>query len=62
MHILKSNNRKFDFLIGAEVDGFDAMVKLSDDAPVIIIEGDEYLASPLRRNQNLCFIIIILAL
>jgi len=55
MHVLNKVNRKFDYLIGAEVEGFDVMVKLSDDAPVIIIEGDEYLASPIRRQPKFMF-------
>jgi len=55
MHVLNKVNRKFDYLIGAEVEGFDVMVKLTDDAPVIIIEGDEYLASPIRRQPKFMF-------
>lgn len=38
----------FDYLVGAQLDGFERMVKLSD-APIIIIEGDEYLSSPIDR-------------
>lgn len=44
MHILKYYEKKFDYVVGADVTGFDARVKLSD-APIIIIEGDEYLSS-----------------
>ncbi len=47
MHVLHKCNRSFDYAVGASIDGFDTMVKLSSDAPVIIIEGDEYLSSPL---------------
>lgn len=47
LHVLKHFNRKFDYLVGAQLEGFDTMVKLSEDAPVIIIEGDEYFSSPL---------------
>lgn len=47
MHVLNYYNRKFDYLVGAQVEGFENQVKLTDDAPVVIIEGDEYLASPL---------------
>ncbi len=39
---------EFDYLVGAQLDGFDCMVKLSDAAQVAIIEGDEYLASALE--------------
>ncbi len=44
LHVLKSLNRKFDYLVGARIEGFELMASLSD-APIIIIEGDEYLAS-----------------
>lgn len=46
MHVLKFFNRKFDYLVGANLEGFEQMVKISDDAPLIIIEGDEYLTAP----------------
>jgi UDP-N-acetylmuramate: L-alanyl-gamma-D-glutamyl-meso-diaminopimelate ligase len=46
LHALRVNQRQFDYLVGAQLEGFDTMVKLSDDAPVIIVEGDEYPASP----------------
>ena len=55
MHVLKQLDRQFDYLIGAEVEGFDVMVKLSDNSPIIIIEGDEYLASPIRRQPKFMF-------
>ncbi len=45
MHVLNKLDRPFDYAIGAEVEGFDTMVRLTD-APVIIIEGDEYHTSP----------------
>ena len=45
MHVLNFHNREFDYLVGAQLDGFQTMVKLSD-APLIIIEGDEYPSSP----------------
>lgn len=46
IHVLTHCKRKFDYVIGARVRGIENTVKLSD-APVIIIEGDEYLASAL---------------
>jgi UDP-N-acetylmuramate: L-alanyl-gamma-D-glutamyl-meso-diaminopimelate ligase len=51
IHVLKYLDREFDYLVGASVEGFDAMVKLSD-APVIIIEGDEYFTSPLDQTPK----------
>lgn len=57
LHVLKYHNRQFDYLVGAQVEGFDTMVKLTGDhdassAPVIIIEGDEYASSPLDRRPK----------
>ena len=51
MHILRKSNRQFDYLVGAQLDGFENMVQLSD-APVIVLEGDEYLSSPLDRRPK----------
>ena len=51
LHVLKSLHRKFDYLVGARMEGFDLMACLSD-APIIIIEGDEYLASPIDRQAK----------
>lgn len=51
LHVLKKLNRKFDYLVGARIEGFDLMAQLSD-APIIIIEGDEYLASPIDRRAK----------
>jgi UDP-N-acetylmuramate: L-alanyl-gamma-D-glutamyl-meso-diaminopimelate ligase len=44
VHVLNYYNRSFDYVIGARIKGVDTPVKLSD-APLIIIEGDEYLCS-----------------
>ncbi|MFM1793038.1 MAG: hypothetical protein RLZZ252_1392, partial [Bacteroidota bacterium] len=46
MHVLKQNNVDFDYLVGSIIPGYDRMVRISD-APYIVIEGDEYLTSPL---------------
>lgn len=46
IHVLTHCKRKFDYVIGARVRGIEQTVKLSD-APIIIIEGDEYLSSPM---------------
>lgn len=52
LHVLNFFNRKFDYVVGAQLEGFDLMVKLTEDAPVIIIEGDEYLTSPIDRTPK----------
>jgi len=51
LHVLKSVGRHFDYLVGARIEGFDLMASLSD-APIIVIEGDEYLASPIDRQAK----------
>jgi len=52
MHVLREYNMDFDYMVGSQVEGFDTMVKLSEDAPFIILEGDEYLSSPLDRTPK----------
>jgi len=47
MHVLKDSGIDYDYLIGASVPGFALTVKLSLEARVMIIEGDEYLSSPI---------------
>lgn len=47
LHVLHQLKRDVDYMVGAQLEGFDVMVKLSDSAPVMIIEGDEYLTSPI---------------
>lgn len=51
MHVLRHNGYDFDYLVGAQLEGFDTMVRLSD-APIMVIEGDEYLASPIDRRPK----------
>lgn len=51
LHVLKSLGGDFDYMVGAKLDGFDTMVRLSD-APLIILEGDEYLSSPVDRRPK----------
>ena len=46
LHVLQKAFIDCDYMIGAQLDGFDTMVKISD-APIIVLEGDEYLSSPI---------------
>lgn len=46
MHVLQFAGKKFDYLVGAPVNGFERNVRLTDDAPVVLVEGDEYPCSP----------------
>ena len=47
MHVLWYNHLQFDYMVGSQLEGFETMVQLTADAPVIILEGDEYLSSPI---------------
>jgi UDP-N-acetylmuramate: L-alanyl-gamma-D-glutamyl-meso-diaminopimelate ligase len=47
LHVLKYHKKNFDYMVGAQIESFDTMVKLSHDAPIAIFEGDEYLTSPI---------------
>ena len=51
LHVLKDQGMDFDYLVGAQIEGFDLMVRLSN-APIIVIEGDEYLTSPIDRTPK----------
>jgi UDP-N-acetylmuramate: L-alanyl-gamma-D-glutamyl-meso-diaminopimelate ligase len=53
MHVLRTA-MPFDYLVGAKVEGFEQSVRLSD-APVIVLEGDEYPASALERRPKIFF-------
>ena len=47
MHVMRFAGLDFDYMVGAQLDGFDTMVRLSNSAKVAIFEGDEYLTSPI---------------
>ncbi|MCB0792486.1 MAG: peptidoglycan synthetase [Flavobacteriales bacterium] len=48
IHVLRQEGVELDYLVGAQLEGFDCMVRLSPESAVAIIEGDEYLASALE--------------
>ena len=54
MHILRKAGREFDYLVGAKVNGFAQSVQLSD-APLIVLEGDEYPASAIEKKPKIFF-------
>ncbi|MDF9795835.1 UDP-N-acetylmuramate: L-alanyl-gamma-D-glutamyl-meso-diaminopimelate ligase [Catalinimonas alkaloidigena] len=51
LHVLQYLDREFDYVIGAKTATVEGLVKLSD-APVIVIEGDEYLTSPIDPSPK----------
>lgn len=46
LHVLQMVSIDCDYMVGAQLEGFDTMVKITD-APIIVLEGDEYLSSPI---------------
>lgn len=52
MYVLKKLGKKFDYMVGAQIQGFDTMVGLSEDSEIAVIEGDEYLSSPIDRRSK----------
>ena len=52
MHVLEKLNKKFDYLVGGQVPGFENSVRLSEDAPIILLEGDEYLSSKIDMRPK----------
>ena len=63
LHALQHHHFDTDFMVGAPLEGFDCMVKLSSENDFIILEGDEYLSSPidsrpkfLHYHPNIAFI------
>ena len=47
LHVLSTLNIEYDYMVGAQLDGFEVMVKLSNTSKYIVLEGDEYLSSAL---------------
>ena len=52
LHVLKNLNINCDYMVGAQLKGFDRMVKLSNDSNIIILEGDEYLSSAIDKRPK----------
>ena len=52
MHVFRVLGIKFDFMVGSQIDGFETMVGLSDEARIAVFEGDEYLTSALDKRPK----------
>ena len=52
LHVLKENNIDHNYMVGAQLEGFECMVKLSEKAKIAVLEGDEYLSSPIDRRPK----------
>jgi len=52
LHVLNFYKIDCDYLVGAQLEGFDTMVKLTKESKIAVIEGDEYLSSPIDRRPK----------
>lgn len=52
LHVLKYHQVDVDYMVGAQLEGFDTMVKLTDTNEFMILEGDEYLSSPIDLRSK----------
>lgn len=52
LHVINDLKLNVDYMVGAQLEGYDCMVKLTDDAPFMLLEGDEYLSSPIDRRPK----------
>ena len=52
LHVINELGMDVDYMVGAQLEGYECMVKLSSTAKVMILEGDEYLSSPIDRRPK----------
>lgn len=52
LHVLNYHQVDVDYMVGAQLEGFDTMVKLTDTNEFMILEGDEYLSSPIDLRSK----------
>jgi UDP-N-acetylmuramate: L-alanyl-gamma-D-glutamyl-meso-diaminopimelate ligase len=52
LHVMHFHDKDVDYMVGAQLEGFDVMVKLTENNDFIVLEGDEYLSSPIDRRPK----------
>jgi len=52
LHVLHYHEKEVDYMVGAQLEGFDTMVHLTEDNDFMVLEGDEYLSSPIDRRPK----------
>jgi len=52
LHVLNFHQKDIDYMVGAQLEGFDCMVKITEDNDFMILEGDEYLSSPIDLRSK----------
>ena len=52
LHVMHYHDKDLDYMVGAQLEGFDTMVHLTKENDFIVLEGDEYLSSALDRRPK----------
>ena len=52
LHVLDYNDMEVDYMVGAQLEGFETMVHLTKENEFMVLEGDEYLSSPIDRRPK----------
>ncbi|GLB53310.1 peptidoglycan synthetase [Neptunitalea chrysea] len=52
LHVLNYHDIEVDYMVGAQLEGFDNMVHLTEENDFIVLEGDEYLSSPIDMRPK----------
>ena len=52
LHVMHYQGIEVDYMVGAQLEGFDTMVHLTEENDFIVLEGDEYLSSPMDRRPK----------
>ena len=52
LHVMHYHEIEVDYMVGAQLEGFDTMVHLTDNNDFMLLEGDEYLSSPIDRRPK----------
>jgi UDP-N-acetylmuramate: L-alanyl-gamma-D-glutamyl-meso-diaminopimelate ligase len=52
LHVLDYNDMEVDYMVGAQLEGFETMVHFTNENEFMVLEGDEYLSSPIDRRPK----------
>ena len=52
LHVLNYHEKEVDYMVGAQLEGFETMVHLTQENDFIVLEGDEYLSSPIDMRPK----------
>jgi len=52
LHVLAYHDMEVDYMVGAQLEGFETMVHLTTENEFMVLEGDEYLSSPIDRRPK----------